>query len=84
MVQHQTVTRMLKLRDVLSRRARGTTSHYADIQRGLFTKPVKTGIKASAWPEAEVEALIRARIAGKTDDEIRALVAKLEAARAKA
>jgi prophage regulatory protein len=42
------------------------------------------GVKASSWPEAEVEALIRARIAGKTDDEIRSLVAKLESARAKA
>lgn len=84
MVQQQTATRMLKLREVLSRRARGTTSHYRDINEGLFTHPVKMGIKASSWPESEVEALIRARIAGKSDDEIRSLVAKLEAARAKA
>lgn len=33
------------------------------------------------WPACEVDALIVARIAGKTDEEIRALVAKLEAAR---
>lgn len=83
MVQQQTATRMLKLREVLSRRARGTTSHYRDISKGLFTHPVKMGVKVSSWPESEVEALIRARIAGKSDDEIRALVGRLEAARAK-
>jgi prophage regulatory protein len=84
MVQQQTATRMLKLREVLGRRARGVTSHYKDIQHGLFTKPVKTSVKSSAWPESEVEVLVRARIAGKTDDEIRLLVEKLQADRAKA
>jgi prophage regulatory protein len=33
------------------------------------------------WPSSEVEALNAARIAGKTDQEIRVLVVKLEAAR---
>jgi prophage regulatory protein len=33
------------------------------------------------WPEYEVEALNAARIAGKTGEEIRRLVKKLEAAR---
>jgi prophage regulatory protein len=33
------------------------------------------------WPSCEVDALIVARIAGKTDAEIRSLVVKLEAAR---
>jgi prophage regulatory protein len=33
------------------------------------------------WPSNEVEAINTARIAGKTDEEVRALVAKLEAAR---
>jgi hypothetical protein len=33
------------------------------------------------WPSDEVEAINAARIAGKTDEEIRTLVAKLEAAR---
>jgi hypothetical protein len=30
------------------------------------------------WPEHEVDAVIEARIAGKTDDEIRELVRELE------
>jgi prophage regulatory protein len=33
------------------------------------------------WPASEVSAINTARIAGKTDDEIRVLVVKLEAAR---
>jgi prophage regulatory protein len=33
------------------------------------------------WPSSEVTAINAARIAGKTDEEIRALVVKLEAAR---
>jgi prophage regulatory protein len=47
----------------------------------LFTSPVQIGARAVGWPDSELEALNAARIAGKTDDEIRALVVKLEAAR---
>jgi prophage regulatory protein len=52
-----------------------------DIQQGLFTPPVPIGARAVGWPADELAALNAARIAGKSDDEIRALVAKLEAAR---
>ena len=54
---------------------------YRDIQRGLFTKPVEIGGSRVAWPANEVEALNKARIAGKSDTEIKALVIELEAAR---
>lgn len=54
---------------------------YRDIQRGLFTKPVEIGGTRVAWPANEVEAINKARIAGKSDDEIKALVIELEAAR---
>ena len=39
------------------------------------------GPRAVGWPSDEVEAINAARIAGKTDDEVRVLVTKLEAAR---
>jgi prophage regulatory protein len=42
---------------------------------------VKIGARAAGWPASEVQALNAARIAGKSDDEIRELVLKLEAAR---
>ena len=54
---------------------------YLRIAQGLWTKPVSLGARAVGWPSDEVEAINAARIAGKTDEEVRALVAKLEAAR---
>jgi prophage regulatory protein len=72
---------MLRLPAVLQRRGRSRSSHYADIQQGLFVKPVKIGSRAAGTPDHEVDALTAARIAGKSDDEIRDLVVMLEAAR---
>jgi prophage regulatory protein len=51
------------------------------ISQGLWTPPVQLGPRSVAWPADEVEALIGARIAGRSDEEIRALVVKLVAAR---
>ncbi len=72
---------IVRLPTVLRERGRSRSSHYLDIQQGLFTRPVPIGARAVGWPAHEVAALNAARIAGKTDEEIRALVAKLEAAR---
>lgn len=67
---------LLRMPDVkrLSSLARPTI--YRDIRRGTFPKPVKIGA-VSAWPAAEIAAVNAARIAGKSDDEIRQLVASL-------
>ena len=54
---------------------------YLRISQGLWTKQVSLGPRCVGWPAHEVAALNAARIAGKTDEEIRALVVKLEAAR---
>jgi prophage regulatory protein len=75
------VTTILRLPAVLRERGRSRSAHYLDIQQGLFTRPVQIGLRAVGWPSSEVAAINAARIAGKTDDETRALVAKLEAAR---
>lgn len=61
--------------------ARSNTSIYNAIREGLFTKPIAIGQRARAWPDYEVKAVIRARIAGQSDDEIRALVNRLHAKR---
>jgi len=55
---------------------------YLRISQGLFTKPVSLGARAVGWPACEVAAINKARIAGKTDNEIRSLVQRLQAARA--
>ncbi len=75
------ISALLRLTTVLSLRGVGKSQHYDDIQSGLFTPPVKIGTRASAWPAHEVAALNAARIAGKTDDQIRKIVIDLLAAR---
>ena len=61
---------------------RSKTSIYAAIKAGLFTKPVPIGQRTVGWPDFEVETLNAARIAGQTEDVIRALVGKLHTQRA--
>ena len=72
---------ILRLPTVLRERGRSRSAHYLDIRQGLFTRPVAIGLRAVGWPADEVAALNAARIAGKSDEEIRALVVKLDAAR---
>lgn len=72
---------LLRRPEVEARYGRGRSSIYSDISGGLFVPPVLAGKRCSAWPSDEVDAIIAARIAGKTEDEIRALVRKLVAAR---
>jgi prophage regulatory protein len=67
-----------KLPVVLADRARKRSAHYEDIRAGLFTKPVRFGSRSVAWPRHETEAINAARLAGKSDAEIRELVARLE------
>lgn len=54
---------------------------YLRIAQGLWTKQVRLGPRCVGWPRHEVAALNAARIAGKSDEEIRRLVTTLEAAR---
>lgn len=75
------VTTILRLPIILRERCRSRSAHYLDIQQGLFTRPVSIGLRAVGWPASELVALNAARIAGKSDEEIRTLVVKLEAAR---
>ena len=72
---------ILRLPAVLKRRGKSRSAHYADVKTGLFVRPVKLGLRARGTPDDEVESLVAATIAGKSDAEIRALVTKLEAAR---
>ena len=72
---------ILRLPAVLARNGISRSSQYAQISAGLFIKPVRLGARAVGYPENEVHALLNARVAGKSDDEIRQLVRELEAAR---
>ena len=56
---------------------RSDASVYNDIRAGLFTTGVAIGQRSKGWPDYEVKAIAAARIAGKSDAEIRELVNKL-------
>jgi prophage regulatory protein len=74
-------TAILRLPAVKSESGYSRSTIYLRIAQGLWTKQVSLGPRCVGWPAHEVAALNAARIAGKSDEEIRALVAKLEAAR---
>jgi prophage regulatory protein len=62
----------------------GHKSHasiYTAIKAGLFTKPVQIGERSVGWPDDEVKAINAARIAGKSDTDIKALVNRLHCKR---
>lgn len=61
---------------------RSHASIYNAVNAGLFTEPVKIGVRSVGWPDNEVEALCAARIAGLSDDQIRGLVNTLHSKRA--
>lgn len=73
---------ILRLPEVKGRAGhRSDASIYNSIRDGLFTTGVSIGQRAKGWPDYEVEAINAARVAGKSNDEIRDLVKVLHAKR---
>lgn len=72
---------MLRPREVWKRCGNSRSSYYAAVKAGLMVKPVKIGERAVATPDYEVDQVNAARIAGKSPEEVTALVKQLEAAR---
>lgn len=82
------MSRLLRLSNkngpcVAGKTGQGVSSIYKDITQGEFPRPIKKG-RSSFWLESEVDAVIAARVAGKSGEEIQRVVARLEAARARA
>lgn len=75
------VQAILRLPAVKAETGASRSTIYLRIQQGLWPKPVRLGPRSVGWPAGEVAAINAARIAGMTDNEIRALVIRLETAR---
>ena len=75
---------ILRLPAVKSESGLSRSTLYLRIAQGLWTKPISLGGRSVGWPATEISTLNTARIAGKSDAEIRALVQTLEADRKKA
>ena len=67
--------RILRLPAVKESTGLSRSTLYLRIANGVFTHPVSLGGRAVGWPADEVVALNAARIAGKSDADIRELVA---------
>lgn len=68
-------------REVGLLRKRSKSSQYSDIKNGLLTQPVRVGGRSVAWPRHEINTLNAARLAGKSDEQIRQIVEALHIAR---
>ena len=73
-----------------SRRSRCTarfdlsrSTWYAQVADGLLPPPVRVSTRAVAWLDHELDAVAAARAANHSNDEIRALVQSLVAARSR-
>lgn len=72
------VKTILRLPDVKSRTGLSRSTIYLQVHQGRFPSPVNLGLRAVGWVESEVATWLATRIAGKTDDEVRQLVATME------
>lgn len=75
--------KILRFRDVLERMGIRETSYRDAMADGLAPKLVTLGTRNVGLPEHELDRVIRARIAGLPDDEIRKLVERIHADRAR-
>lgn len=60
---------------------RSNATVYSNIREGIFPRPVQIGKRSVGWPDYEVKAVCAARIAGKTNAEIKDLVRYLHGRR---
>jgi prophage regulatory protein len=66
---------------VCKRLGRGRATLHQDVHDGLLTPAITIGSRWSAWPSDEIDQIARARIAGWSNDDLRALVKELVARR---
>ncbi len=72
---------MLRRPEVERRTGKGRSTIYRDMDEGLLTRPVEIGGNAVAWPDYEIDEINLARLAGKSETEIKKLVESLHARR---
>ena len=74
---------ILRLPQVIENTGLARSTIYLRIEQGLLPKPVSLGGKAVGWPATEISQINAARIAGKSNEEIKNLVDELENQRGK-
>ena len=79
--QHRAPLTILRRKQVEAKTGYSRSTIYLRISQGLWPRQISLGARAVGWTDGEVAAMNAARVAGKSDAEIRILVARLEAAR---
>lgn len=72
---------LLRKTEVLNRTGLCKSTIYNKISKGTFPPPISISMRSVAWPEYEVDAVIRAFISGKSEDEVKLLVYEMVKAR---
>ena len=70
--------KLLRVKAITKLSGNSRSTIYLRQLQGLWPKPVQLGPRMVAWPASEVQAINDARIAGKSDAEIKELVKELE------
>jgi prophage regulatory protein len=79
MAQHQKpALQILRMKQIRAQFNIPPSTIYDHIEKGLFVKFFKLGERISGVLESEVTAIMAARISGKSEAEIKALVLSLE------
>lgn len=68
---------LIRRPEVLKLTARSKSSLSLDEKNGLFVPPISIGNRAIAYRKVEVEAVVNARIQGKSNEQIKQLVSEL-------
>lgn len=74
---NQYQSQLIRRPEKLILKGRSKSSNYNDEKQGVCVPPISIGDRSIAYIKSEVEAVIQARIEGKTPDQIKALVQEL-------
>jgi len=72
---------ILRRKQLEERTGYSRSTVYARIQAGLLPSPISIGVRAVGWIGHEIDAVLSATVAGRSEAEIRELVADLTAQR---
>ena len=73
--------KLLRLPKVKEQTGQSAATIYRQIKAGTLPKPIFASPRTAGWLKSELDAVLLARIAGKSESEIKELVATLEADR---
>ena len=76
--QTQSTPKILRMKQIRAQFNIPPSTIYDHIEKGLFVRTIKFGERISGWLESECVAIMSARIAGKSEADIKTLVTDLQ------